>query len=153
MRDTRKHSLAQRLAKSEQGQALVEMALMTPILLILIAGIVEAGRAFVIYVQLENASREGARAGVLVPKLTSDIQAATRRELPTEIANAVNVVVTCSSGITSTFLDCVTSFPPNSGDKIAVSVSYNYEPIMPIVNGITTLTNLTMHANTVMQVQ
>lgn len=45
----------------ESGAAAVEFALVLPLLLILLAGIVDFGRAFYTQVVLTNAAREGAR--------------------------------------------------------------------------------------------
>ncbi|NIV14468.1 MAG: hypothetical protein GWN62_25295, partial [Aliifodinibius sp.] len=42
-----------------KGQALVEFALALPLLLLLILGVLEFGRAFKIKLVLENAAREG----------------------------------------------------------------------------------------------
>src|SRR5690606_17088398 len=47
------------------GQALAEFALVLPILLLLIAGIIEFGRAFHIQQVVTDAAREGARAAVV----------------------------------------------------------------------------------------
>ncbi|MFV9510501.1 TadE/TadG family type IV pilus assembly protein [Tepidibacillus sp. LV47] len=49
--------------KGEQGQSLVEFALVTPILLLLLLGIIEFGHIFYSYLMIENASRDGARYG------------------------------------------------------------------------------------------
>lgn len=45
----------------QQGQSLVELALVTPFLMLFILGIFEAVNAFSAYLTLTNASREGAR--------------------------------------------------------------------------------------------
>ncbi len=57
-------SLFKRL-RCERGQALVEMALILPVLLLLIFGIIEFGRIFNAYLIVTNAAREGARAGIV----------------------------------------------------------------------------------------
>lgn len=49
------------LKKSQAGQAMVEMALVLPILLILVGGILDFGWLFYNKVALNNAAREGAR--------------------------------------------------------------------------------------------
>jgi hypothetical protein len=49
------------------GQSLVEMALMVPILLVIVAAIVDLGRAIDAYITITNAVREGARYGSLHP--------------------------------------------------------------------------------------
>jgi Flp pilus assembly protein TadG len=51
--------------RDERGAALVEFALVLPLLLVVIAGIVDFGFAFQRYEVLTNAAREGARLGTL----------------------------------------------------------------------------------------
>jgi len=57
-----------------KGQALVEFALIVPILVMLVMGIVEFGRIFMTQQAVTNASREGARTGVLPNSSTTDVQ-------------------------------------------------------------------------------
>ena len=53
------------LRKSQCGQAMVEMALVLPILVLLIGGIMDFGWLFYNKVALNNAAREGARYAVI----------------------------------------------------------------------------------------
>jgi Flp pilus assembly protein TadG len=63
----------------ERGAALVEFALALPLLLVVIAGIVDFGFAFQRYEVVTNAAREGARMAVLpVGYSTSEIQTRVR---------------------------------------------------------------------------
>ncbi|MHB9095460.1 MAG: TadE/TadG family type IV pilus assembly protein [Eubacteriales bacterium] len=50
-----------KLFRDNKGQALVEMALVLPILVILLLGIMEFSRLFAGYLELQNAARDGAR--------------------------------------------------------------------------------------------
>jgi Flp pilus assembly protein TadG len=50
----------------EKGQSIVEMAFLLPILALLLATVIDAGRAFDAYIVLTNAAREGARYGSFV---------------------------------------------------------------------------------------
>jgi len=50
-----------------RGQALVELALIMPIFLLLIAGAIDLGRLFYAYVAITNASKEGALFGATSP--------------------------------------------------------------------------------------
>jgi Flp pilus assembly protein TadG len=50
--------------KQERGQAMVETAIALPILLVLMVGIFEVGRAYETWQVLTNAAREGARMAV-----------------------------------------------------------------------------------------
>jgi Flp pilus assembly protein TadG len=54
-----------RLLKEQQAQALVELALVLPVLLLLVFGIIEFGRIYGAYMVISNLSREGARFGVV----------------------------------------------------------------------------------------
>ncbi|MDD3269408.1 MAG: pilus assembly protein [Syntrophomonadaceae bacterium] len=56
---------AKRVFGNEHGQALVEMALVLPLLLLLFLGIFEFGRILGSYMLISNLSREGARYGVV----------------------------------------------------------------------------------------
>jgi hypothetical protein len=49
----------------EKGQSIVEMAILVPILILLVAIVIDATRAFDAYIVLTNAAREGARFGAL----------------------------------------------------------------------------------------
>jgi Flp pilus assembly protein TadG len=51
--------------QSERGQALLEAALITPVVLLIMVGIFEVGRAYQTFQVLTNAAREGARAAVV----------------------------------------------------------------------------------------
>lgn len=59
--------------KNPHGQALVEMALVLFLLLLLVIGIFEFGRAMYIKNTLTHAARAGARAGVVTPGLVSPV--------------------------------------------------------------------------------
>jgi len=50
-----------RLVRSVRGQSIVEMALILPVLAFLLLGIMEGGRIFSSYVELQHVAREGAR--------------------------------------------------------------------------------------------
>jgi Flp pilus assembly protein TadG len=57
--------MTRRLARSERGAALVEFAMVLPLLLVLLFGIMEAGWLFAQQVEVRNAAREGGRLAVV----------------------------------------------------------------------------------------
>lgn len=62
-----------RLRRDERGQALVEFALVLPILLLLVLGIIDFGRAWNLHQTITDAAREGARRAVVYdPAVTQD---------------------------------------------------------------------------------
>lgn len=54
-----------RLVKQKKGQAMVELALILPILLLLLFGCIEFGSIFGAYLMVNNLARDGARYGVV----------------------------------------------------------------------------------------
>jgi Flp pilus assembly protein TadG len=52
-----------KLIRSQKGQSIVELALILPIIIIILFGIIEFGRIFYSYIVITNAAREGARLG------------------------------------------------------------------------------------------
>src|SRR5512147_2832453 len=57
------HKTVRRKTLRERAQGMVEFALVLPLLLLLIFGVIELGRMFVIYSSVNSASREAARYG------------------------------------------------------------------------------------------
>jgi len=60
--------------RSERGAELIEFALVFPMLLLLVLGMVDFGFLFQRYEVLTNAAREGARMAVLPGYTTADVQ-------------------------------------------------------------------------------
>jgi Flp pilus assembly protein TadG len=92
----------------DRGAAAVEMAIVLPMLLLVIGGIVDFGRAFFTQVVITNAAREGARAAVVNANVQVRTQSAA---YGAAIVTPVNV--TYSSGNT----DC------SGGGSVTVSVT------------------------------
>lgn len=109
--------------RNDRGQALVEFALILPILLILIMGIVQFGLVLNAYITIENASREGARRGIVG---SSD----------TEIKN---LIIATSPNLEER--NITVNITPNvgsrkSGDTLKVEIVYNYNLSVPIISNI-----------------
>ena len=63
------------MARTERGAAAVELAIILPVLLLVIGGIIDFGRFFYTQIQVTNAAREGARMAALPDYQTADIKA------------------------------------------------------------------------------
>jgi len=74
--------------RNDRGAAAVEFALILPILLLLIGGIVDFGRAFFTQVVITNAAREGARAAVVGADAVARASAAADGVTPTPTITA-----------------------------------------------------------------
>ena len=88
-----------RLARGrERGAAAVEFALVLPILIMLVFGIIEFGRGYHAKVELTGAVREGARA-LALGKTTGEAAAATIDAAPGLSLTASNIsTVSCPAG-------------------------------------------------------
>lgn len=65
----------------ERGQALVEAAMITPLILLIMVGIFEVARAYQTWQVITNAAREGARAAVVVGADQATVQALVKQYL------------------------------------------------------------------------
>ena len=70
-----------RFLKSEKGQAMVEFALVLPLLLILLCGIIDFGWLYYNQITLNNAAREGARYAVIYYDPVSDWKSAAESRM------------------------------------------------------------------------
>lgn len=73
--------------KEESGAELVEAALVLPLLLVLLLGIVTFGRAYNTYQTITRAAREGAKAAVLTPCADSTYCSGATNYTATDIWN------------------------------------------------------------------
>ncbi|WP_343037947.1 TadE family type IV pilus minor pilin [Arthrobacter wenxiniae] len=78
---TRLRVALDRLCKSEKGAAAVEFALVVPVLLLLLFGIIEFGRVYNTQIELTGAAREGARVMAIQNNSTA-AKAAARAGAP-----------------------------------------------------------------------
>jgi Flp pilus assembly protein TadG len=115
----------QQFGRNERGQALVEFALVMPILLLLIMGVVEFGRAWNLQQTITDAAREGARRAVVYDP------ALTRAEVEAAIQNKISA--SGFNGTAATITWCALCWDgaglPNLGvgEELAVRVDMPYE--------------------------
>ncbi|MHB8185055.1 MAG: TadE/TadG family type IV pilus assembly protein [Dermatophilaceae bacterium] len=106
----------------DRGAAAVEMALVLPLLLFLLMGMIDFGRAYNAQIQLSAAAREGARLASL--NATAD---------PND-ANYGNAAITARvgqaagglSGVTATPTYCPVPAATSDSAKVVVSVSFTW---------------------------
>ncbi len=112
--------------RNEKGQALVEFALVVPLLVFLLFGMLETGRMFNVWLVATNAAREGARLGSVQASST----AITDRVLttaPTLVPSRTTVTVTNAQG--------------TPGTSVTVRVQYSFQFVVPLVPQRTGLAN------------
>jgi len=121
--------IALRALKRQRGQSLTEFALILPVLLVILIGIIDFGRAVYAYHVVANCAREGARFGAVSPGNTGGI---TARVLDTAVGlNAGDLTVGISSP---------------AADTIQVDVSYAFHLITPLISNIIGGGTLVLHS-------
>jgi Flp pilus assembly protein TadG len=109
--------------RKERGQSLVEMAMSLVILLLLVGGVVDLGRAFFSFMALRDSVQEGALYGSINPTLTQEIK--------NHVLNSSNMVpdMIDSDDITVTIVGTACT-----GNGIRVTATYPDFPItMPFM--------------------
>lgn len=108
---------------AQEGQSLVELALLLPVLLLILVGVLDLGRAFHAYVTVMNAAREGARYAAFHPTDTIEI----RNQVEQEAAGSGIDLVQ------STVIIEMDEVAP--GSAVKVTVIYQFQPIMGQIFG------------------
>ena len=117
-----------------RGQGFVEFALILPVLLLLLLGIIEFGYVFAAYSGMFNAAREGTRYGVVNPRDVSGIVDSARGKIFLAEPADVNISVTYDSGPdTSEFTDPA---QVQIGNRVKVQVMYDLPTITPVIQPI-----------------
>lgn len=110
-------SARRRARTDERGQALVEFALIAPILILLIVGVFELARAWQSYQVITDAAREGARLAVIDdPAITSDSVLNVVRNAMQRAALDVNLIDSLA----------VNGFNTGRGNPTEVYLSYQH---------------------------
>ncbi len=111
-----------RVGKSRawRGDGLVEFALMLPVLILLVMGILDLGRAVYAYSAISNAAREAARQGIINPN---------NPDLLMDVARQWSI------GLDDDNLEIAPDYDEGAG-TIQVTVSYRFYPVTPLVSRI-----------------
>lgn len=106
---TKRHNIT-----SERGQTMTEFAIVLPILVVLLFGIIQFGIAFNNYVTITDAARAGAR------------KAAVSRQSGNPVGDCTNMVRSSAGDLDQTKLQVNCSSAWGPGDDVTVDVQYPY---------------------------
>lgn len=109
--------------RKQKGQALVEFAIILPVLLLLVMGIIQFGLMFNSYISVCSASREGARVGV-VGSTDAQIESAIRTDFPSINTSDLTIAVTTPDSNRT------------PGEALTVTVTYKYHITIPIIKNL-----------------
>lgn len=132
-----------------RGQSMAEFSLVLPILLVVLFGLLEVGRAVFMYAAVVNASREAVRYATAYGVDESDV---LNYQNCAEIRNTAkrvgfllslednNITIEHDTGPGSSKspycapgVNVDTSIEMNCGDRVVVTVTYDYHPIVSLV--------------------
>ncbi|WP_040379291.1 TadE/TadG family type IV pilus assembly protein [Dethiobacter alkaliphilus] len=111
-----------RWLKNEKGQAIVESALVLPIILLLLLGMVEMGRMGNAYLTVTNAARHGARLGAV---------GGTNAEIAERVQSAATALDPATIVV-----EIYPEHQRTTGQDIRVTVSYPMSLILPLPTSI-----------------
>lgn len=123
------------LLQDERGASLVELAVILPLFLLLLAGAVDFGRAYFLAVEIAGAARAGAEYGAQNPTDTAGITKAVQVDAPDVAGLSVGTPsygCECSDG--TSFSSSCAAKPTctyNVVYRVTVTVSATYTPIFP----------------------
>jgi len=142
--------MARNLIRTQKGTSMVELAIVLPLLLILLFGIIELSIALYDKAMLTNASREGARAGIVAqnPRVTD----ARIRQVVRDYAAIY--LITFGSDILGDEDILITRAGSTFGSNLTVSVNYRYD-FLVLSRLITALIGhpISLNATTVMKLE
>lgn len=113
---------ARRERRKSRGQSLVEFAIVTPVLILMLAIAADFGRAFTAYITIGSAAREGASYGMQSTVNSTDTGGISAAAL----ADASTIFGSSPSVSSTTGTDAY------SYKYVQVTVSYSFSPILQI---------------------
>ncbi|HOJ61719.1 MAG TPA: pilus assembly protein [bacterium] len=134
------HNRSRGFRKGERGGAIIEMAVVMPILFMFLFGIVEFGRIMMVSHSLNNAARAGARVAVLPGATNAAVLAAINNEL-------------AGTGLTMNSYQLIPEdvSTANRDDPITVRVSINYDSITWVAGFFPGLSGTQLHGTVIMR--
>ena len=129
-----------RLLRSESGSSIIEAAVLTPVLLLLLLGAADFGHGYYVAEEVAAAAHSGAAYAIQNPGRLSSDSAGIKTAAKNDAANVTNLTVStpdwgceCSDG--SSYSASCASVPSsctaNWVYKVTVTASTNYAPLFP----------------------
>lgn len=125
-----------RWLRSERGQTMVETAMVLPILLVLVFGMIDFGRVFNAWITVTNSAREGARVG------------ATRQD-----ETAIEARVAAAMGHIDDYTVDIVNAGGASGTAVSVSVETTIDILTPLIGDIIGGGSVTISETTTMRLE
>jgi len=133
-----KRSKSDTKESNERGQSMTEFALSLVIIITLLAGVVDLGRAFFAYIIIRDAAQEGAVYGSIAPKsdlttFENEVEARVKTAF-TDPADSSNVPLDMSKINVQT--NIIGSSCASPGNGVEVRVEYSLPVTMPFLGAV-----------------
>jgi len=131
-------------SKKEGGQAMVEFALILPLLILLLCGIIDFGWIYGNQIQLNNASRDTARFMAINYGTSTDTQAdATANTTLRNRLGTGNYMNNTNLNVNST----------KTGDTVSVTATYPLPFLTPLLSTVLHRTVMNLSSTTTMRIE
>lgn len=144
--------LAANLLKQREGSAILETAFIVPVMVLMIVGAVDLGRAYYVAIEVASAAHAGALYGIQNPTDTSGMITAAELDAPdiTTLSPSAAYGCECSDG-GSVVPSCTTApgCTYNYVNYVSVTAAATYTPLMPypgLPSSITLISTTRMRA-------
>lgn len=127
-------------SRSERGAAITEFALLAPVMVVLVMGVVDLARGYQMQIRLENAAREGAAFAQIYPNdvTCGDFGTIVDHAMGEDagMSGAVRVFGEDAAGdLTVPILGCDGDVV-ESGERVLVEVTQSFDVITPMIEDI-----------------
>jgi Flp pilus assembly protein TadG len=132
-------------SQSEKGQSLLEFGISLVVLLVLVSGVIDLGRAFFTLITLHDAVQEGVTYAIICPTDTAGISSRLMESAsdPVDLSNLtsgdIEVCVTTPGGNTCGAAVTI-------GNEVSVTANYDHEISTPFMGAILGTQNINLHA-------
>jgi Flp pilus assembly protein TadG len=124
--------------RGDRGNALIETAMVLPLLLLIMVGIFEIGRAYQTWQVLTNAAREGARASIIPNTSAGTVTATVRNYMANgQLSKSATATVNVDQAATMT----VNGVPVNAS-LVTVDYPFDFIILQPIARLVVPGTNV-----------
>jgi Flp pilus assembly protein TadG len=122
---------------NQKGQSLVELSILMTILIILLSGLADFGRAYLIFLELREAAQEGAAYGSFTPTDFSGIEARVREIIIQPFDLSDPAIVKVVPALSNPSQAC-SGFHPTTltSNEIKVTIIYQMPISMPFLGAI-----------------
>lgn len=129
---------AHALPSRSRGQALVELALILPILLLILLAAIDFGRVLFSWIEVTNAAREGAAYAILNPTDLNGIRVRAVQETSVQSQRGegtLDVTVACRDSATQAPVACSNAPVAGLGSQVTVDVARPFTFFTPLIGG------------------